>query len=397
MDLIQMTVTGSILIGCIGAIRFLAIHRLPKMAFWALWIIAALRLLLPWSLPLPDGIQTGAAALSNTVRDLSAGIFCPSFMGQEGGWGSGETPPGAPFPDTPLPSLVMVVWLAGAICLAVYFAAAYLWNVRMFKRSVPDSTPYVQEWKKAHRIFRPLEVRNLDVISSPMTYGILHPVILLPKGLDRSGEAVLWYVLTHEYVHIRRFDAMAKLLLTAALCIHWFNPLVWAMYILANRDLELSCDACVLRRAGRAGRAGYALSLLSLEETRSPGAPFCNHFSKNAMEERIEAIMKYKKTPAIAMIAAWILAAGATTAFAASAPPDGSREYSLNDLPPGSSVIQSGDCVAGEEKPEWDTPGSSGREAYIERVENGDYIAMYSIDELPEGSFLTTGGCGDAR
>ena len=88
------------------------------------------------------------------------------------------------------------------------------------------------------------------MISSPLTYGILHPVILLPKKLDRNDQAALKYVLTHEYVHIRRFDAITKILFAAVLCIHWFNPLVWVMYVLANRDIELSCDAWVIRMMG---------------------------------------------------------------------------------------------------------------------------------------------------
>ena len=116
--------------------------------------------------------------------------------------------------------------------------------------SIPDNTPYIQNWLAAHQISRPLAVRSSDLISSPLTYGILHPVILLPKKLDRNDQAALKYVLTHEYVHIRRFDAITKILFAAVLCIHWFNPLVWVMYVLANRDIELSCDAWVIRMMG---------------------------------------------------------------------------------------------------------------------------------------------------
>ena len=83
--------------------------------------------------------------------------------------------------------------------------------------SIPDNTPYIQNWLTAHKISRHLAVRRSDLISSPLTYGILHPVILLPKKLDRNDQVALKYVLTHEYVHIWRFDAITKILFAAVL------------------------------------------------------------------------------------------------------------------------------------------------------------------------------------
>ena len=76
-------------------------------------------------------------------------------------------------------------------------------------------------------------------------------------------------MLEHEFVHIQRFDVLSKLLLIAAVCVHWFNPLVWVMYVLANRDLELSCDETVLRRFGGDVRAAYARVLIRMEAARS--------------------------------------------------------------------------------------------------------------------------------
>lgn len=102
-------------------------------------------------------------------------------------------------------------------------------------------------------------------ISSPLTFGVLRPVILVPKKTDWTDETALRYVLEHEFVHIQRFDVLSKLLLIAAVCVHRFNPLVWVMYVLANRDLELSCDETVLRRFGGDVRAAYARVLIRME------------------------------------------------------------------------------------------------------------------------------------
>ena len=128
-------------------------------------------------------------------------------------------------------------------------------------------------------------------------------MILLPRHLKQEDGQKLKYILQHEMVHIRRFDGAWKLAMTAALCLHWFNPLVWVMYAYMNRDLELSCDEEVLRIFGAEARKGYALTLIGMEESRHLPVPLYSGFGKNAVEERIGEIMKYKKKTNIAMCA----------------------------------------------------------------------------------------------
>ena len=127
-----------------------------------------------------------------------------------------------------------------------------------------------------------------------MTYGLFRPVILLPKGLDWEDETALAHILTHEYIHIRYLDGLTKLVLTGTLCVHWWNPAVWLMVVLANRDLELACDEAVVRRLG--DPASYARTLLTMEETR---AGLCPQFAQSSIEERIKAMMKKKRIPVI--------------------------------------------------------------------------------------------------
>lgn len=100
-----------------------------------------------------------------------------------------------------------------------------------------------------------------------------------------NSEETLHYLLAHELVHIKRFDIVTKIVLAVALCIHWFNPLVWVMYVLENRDIELSCDETVTQQFGENTRAVYAKVLISMEKTRSGFTPLCNNFSRNAIEE----------------------------------------------------------------------------------------------------------------
>ena len=328
MSLFQMSVAGGVLILFIVVIRALAIHRLPKTTFLALWMIAALRLLLPFSIPLTFNIHIGLDVFSDVVQELPSGNIASTLPG--------DSPPSydigtaVPSPATEHISTFEILWLVGVLLLAIYFSISYFRSMRKFRMSIPDNTPYIQNWLTAHQISRPLAVRSSDLISSPLTYGILHPVILLPKKLDRNDQVALKYVLTHEYVHIRRFDAITKILFAAVLCIHWFNPLVWVMYVLANRDMELSCDAWVIRMMGEKNRSSYALMLIKMEEKRSGMSALYSHFGKNAISERIEAIMKFKKTSILACAFALVLVVGATTAFATST--GAWREFDLDDL-----------------------------------------------------------------
>ena len=321
MSLVQMTLSGGVFILFIVVVRALALHRLPKGAFLALWEMAALRMLLPFTIPLPFSLFTPAKHLPVMGEYLAPG---------------GESVPGTPAVGIPAgtpasagiaPSEVMpMVWLAGAVLMAAYFIVSYVRARKRFCCSSPDNTPAVRRWLAGQRLHRPLEVRQSALVSSPLTYGVLRPVILLPEDMERGDETALTYILTHEFIHIRRFDSVAKQVFAAVLCVHWFNPLAWVMYVLANRDLELSCDERVMDTLGGREKASYALTLINMEDARSRCFSPYNHFSKLAIEERIEAIMKYKKASVLALGLAVALVAGATTAFAASAAPSSQED-----------------------------------------------------------------------
>ena len=87
----------------------------------------------------------------------------------------------------------------------------------------------------------------------------------MPKTTDWENVSQLQYIFTHEYVHIRRFDTLTKLIAALALCIHWFNPFVWLMYILLNRDIELACDESIIRQLGEKSKGDYSRMLIRME------------------------------------------------------------------------------------------------------------------------------------
>lgn len=310
MSLLQMSFTGGILILAVIVIRALAINMLPKKAFNALWWISVVRLMIPFSIPSAFSVYSlmGSHAPGNgsqAIRVLPIGA-------------SGQA---ASMPDsiTNAVSTWTVVWAAGVLVCAVLFSLAY-WKCRKeFQTSIPVGNDFTENWLSVHQQGRRISIRQSGRFSAPLTYGVLHPVILMPTSTKWENTDSLAYVLAHEYVHIRRFDSIRKLVLIVVLCVHWFNPLVWVMYILVNRDIELSCDEAVVRFFGENTKAAYARALISMEETRSGLTPLCSSFSKNAIEERITAIMKIKKTTVFSLVLAGFIVVGTATAFATSA------------------------------------------------------------------------------
>ena len=100
-----------------------------------------------------------------------------------------------------------------------------------------------------------------------------------------------------------------------AAAIHWFNPLVWIMCILLNRDIELSCDEKVISLLGENRRKQYAMTLVHLAELQHQRSLFSYGFGKNPIKERIEAIMRYKKTTRISVICAAVILGAVVTVF----------------------------------------------------------------------------------
>ena len=330
MSLLQMSFAGAVMILAIAIIRTLAISLLPKKTFLALWGIAAARLLLPFSLPSAFSVYSlignhtsGTAA---TKAPQIGKVLPIDTIGQM------PAMPGDIGSTTSTVSIWGAVWAAGTLICAMVFAIAY-WKCRQeFQTSLPVKNDFIKSWLNARQLKRPISIRQSGRFSTPLTYGVFRPVILMPICTDWENTKALQYVLAHEYVHIRRFDSITKLVLIAALCVHWFNPFVWVMYVLANRDIELSCDEAVVRHFGETTKAAYARVLISMEETRSGLNPLCNNFSKNAIEERVTAIMKIKKSSIFSLVPALALVVCVTTAFATSASAKNNNSISVPSI-----------------------------------------------------------------
>lgn len=319
MSLLQMSFLGTVIILLIVVLRAVLINRLPKKTFLILWWIALIRLLVPFSIKSVTSIYSLLQSIYsdiNPVRTAQTTTFLP-IHGNMPEIANGLSE--AMVQRTESISILSVIWLAGLLLCFGFFAVSYIKCYREFRFSLPVENDILEAWKEKHPLKRSLSIRQTETIAAPLSYGVIRPVILMPKNTEWKNIYQLRYVLEHEYVHIRRLDMLTKLIMIAAVCIHWFNPLVWVMYILFNRDLELSCDETVVRRFGMDIKSVYATALISMEEKKSGLTPLCNSFSKNAIEERIRAIMKIKKTSKFAVMISAVLVIGVTSGFATSA------------------------------------------------------------------------------
>ncbi|RED59155.1 M56 family metallopeptidase [Cohnella phaseoli] len=325
MSLIEMSLSASLFILVVVCFRPLLLHRIPKMTFILLWGVALLRLLVPVSFHSPFSIFT---AVNDLGRMFTLQGNIPSTPSSP--VTNGETvtlpfitermvTPNGPLEPSATLSPFMPVWLVGFTLCALSIIIPHLRCRKHYRSSLPIKSDFVQKWQQSNPLWRKVQVRQSDLILAPLTYGVFRPVILLPKHIDYTDTEQLRFILAHEYTHIHRFDTLKKWLLAASLCIHWFNPFVWVMYILANRDIELSCDEKVIRTFGESTKPAYARTLVHMEVKKSGLSSMVSYFSKSPIEERIISIMKIKKVSIATMLLAIAIVTGTVTVFATSA------------------------------------------------------------------------------
>lgn len=324
MGLLHRSMAGAVLILAVFLLRALALRRLPKATFWVLWMVAAVRLLFPFSIPsrlslynlFPFSAPSWLSLYKFVTKTAQEGTLEHDIAGsvQLDGMAWWAVQKGDFLQSTALKT----VYFAGCALFGAYFLVSYFSWWKKFRVALPTQHTGVEQWAGKQKRAG-LSVRVLDQIKSPLTYGIFRPVILLPKAMDWEDGETLTYILDHEYAHIRHGDALAKVTFAVVLCMHWFNPAVWVMYFLANRDMELYCDETVVHMGGQGAREKYALALLRMEEWKKQPFSIYSHFSGNALKERIVAIMKIRKKSVLGVVFAVGLVAGTTMLFATSA------------------------------------------------------------------------------
>ncbi len=337
MGFVEISLTAGLTVLLIVVIRALTQPSLPKVCFVVMWELTFLRLLIPVSLPLPilpaeEQSYSGEIVMPQEEEIPSAFYEIPSAEDPEPAevyevpTNSDHAPEIIQNTSPPkserqkdgisIEKLAKAVWLVGAVMLAAIFGASYLKTLGKFKGAETVRDGCALETVSGFGLKRSVTIKCSGSASGPLTYGVIRPVIMLPEGWKSLSQNDLGLILSHELIHIRRFDSLRKALCALALCVHWFNPLIWAMWVLYSRDIEYWCDEGVLKRSG-SGRENYASLLIGMEERKSFGSPLVSRFGRMAAEERIFNIMKFKKTTLIASVTALALVLAITAAVLA--------------------------------------------------------------------------------
>ena len=273
-------------------------HHVRAKALYVVWLILALRLVVPVDLSLPEPAVTVEAPsyqVALPARTPSANLPAGAQT-EEPSAEAGQTAPEAASAvrTIPVTALLSALWLFGVLAAALVQGGGYLLARRRLLRDArPDLEAEAEAGQTAASLGlkRAVPVRRSRQVRTPMVLGLLRPVLLLPEG-----QAVDEVVLCHELTHLKRLDLAYKALLVAACWLHWFNPLVWWMSRAASENLELCCDDDVAAGRDAAFRRKYGELLLSTAEEK-PGPTLSSRFggSKQAMRDRLTNLFVKKK------------------------------------------------------------------------------------------------------
>ncbi len=295
LKVLDLSKAASIVIVLVLLAR-LVLRRAPKVFSYGLWAVVLLRLLCPVHLTAPvslmpelDSVARHYTLTEAPISPLDAGFAAYQAIGDalNGGLGIQHVPTQIPdgyggvehISTTWWEVWVLAgqyLWLAGVVLMAVYALRSW----RRLRGALLTASPVGGN------------IYLADGIPSPFVMGLLRPKIYLPSSLEVRERS---WIVVHEQHHIRRKDHIFKALGFLALSIHWFNPLVWLAFVLAGRDMEMSCDEAVVKQLGPEIRADYTRSLLQLATGRRilAGVPLA--FGEGDTKGRICNLARWKR------------------------------------------------------------------------------------------------------
>lgn len=286
LKVLHMSVCASWLVLAVLLLR-LCLRRAPKWFNVLLWGIVAVRLVFPFSVESPLSLLPRTEAIRPAITTVQT---------QPAQISSAAAASGSAAPAQSWLSILAWVWLAGAAALLLYTMVSTL--------------------RLRHRVREAVRLRGniyqSERIDSPFVLGTIRPRIYLPYRMDSRDRQ---HVIAHEQAHLRRGDHLWKPLGFLLLAVYWYNPLVWAAYILFCRDMELACDERVIRDMAAEERATYSQALLDCSRGRHWVAACPLAFGEVGVKTRVKAVLWYKKPAFWAVLAAVVVCAVVAVCF----------------------------------------------------------------------------------
>lgn len=314
--MLNMSITASVAAIFIVFFRWIFGNRLPKIFSYSLWAIVLLRLIIPFSISsmfsIFNAIHVPEAIITQSQQYHAAGNNLPNrtdYEAQDTAVGDvlgnninssmpAATPEASVDPVQVFIFFTSWTWITGAIILFSLSIFSYFRASRKLKDAVLyKHSGLISHCNKKLKLNRDVQIYTSDRIHTPVVCGLINPRIILPLFLTQNcSDLELKHVITHELVHIKRYDYILKPLSMLALCIHWFNPVIWVSFKISQKDMEMSCDEAVMSVFDNDIRSEYATSLIKLVSKQNVllnGGLLA--FGESNIKSRIKGIMNFRK------------------------------------------------------------------------------------------------------
>lgn len=342
---IGLTVSLAALVPLI--LRRLMKKRYPARMVCVVWAILALRLLIPVQLTLPQAPvqvmpRTSYVVQSDQTAFRQAGLPVAQNPAR---WVTGTQAQTLSAADTgtvktvDITDILLTLWLAGVIACVLWQGIGYYRLIRSLKgTSQPveraDLHTILQEQCADLVIDREIPLRVSSAADCPMLAGFIHPTLYLPdERISRTDAA---FIFRHELTHYKHGDLWLKLLLLAARCLHWFNPLVHLIARFAQEDIEAACDDAVVRGHDGAYRRAYGETILRsaiAQAQKRKALVSCFGDDKKTLMRRFEGLfdksVKKRGVALVVMIALLVGSLGCVVAVGDRSTPQTTEERAL--------------------------------------------------------------------
>lgn len=342
---IGLTVSLAALVPLI--LRRLMKKRYPARMVCVVWAILALRLLIPVQLTLPQAPvqvmpRTSYVVQSDQTAFRQAGLPVTQTPTR---WVTGTQAQTLSAADTgtvktvDITDILLTLWLAGVIACVLWQGIGYYRLIRSLKgtsRSVEraDLHTILQEQCADLVIDREIPLRVSSAADCPMLAGFIHPTLYLPDECISRTDAA--FIFRHELTHYKHGDLWLKLLLLAARCLHWFNPLVHLIARFAQEDIEAACDDAVVRGHDGAYRRAYGETILRsaiAQAQKRKALVSCFGDDKKTLMRRFEGLfdksVKKRGVALVVMIALLVGSLGCVVAVGEKKPNQTTEERAL--------------------------------------------------------------------
>ena len=303
-NLIQIGLTVSLAALVPLLLRRVLKKRYPARAVCLVWALLALRLLVPVQLTLPEA-PVRVTPRTNYVMQDDRMLFEQAGLPVEqtpARWVTDEQAAALSHANTSqtttfnLTAVLLGLWLAGVAISAIRQAVSYgILKRRLDRTAGPaeraDLLDVLASQRSGLGISRKIPLLISPAADCPMLAGFIRPALYLPDENISAADAA--FIFRHELTHCRHGDLWLKLLLTAAQCVHWFNPLVYLIVRFAQEDIELACDDAVVRGQNAAYRRAYGETILRsavAQSRRRQALVSCFGDDKKTLMRRFEGL-----------------------------------------------------------------------------------------------------------